>query len=202
MTSCATCGRMIPDNATSCPNCGALTEFGRSSRSQSGEFQQQSYTPPNYNSGYAPPQQGQQFGYNPQQGYAPPQQQGYAQHQGYAQQPNYGQPYQQSGINVTVTNNTTTHSSTPVIVELLLNIFLGIYGVGWLMAGETTTGVILLICSFMDWFIWGMLFVFTLGLGFICWGPLLIAAIIVNAILLNKTLKRKASQVIMVQQRY
>ncbi len=196
MTSCATCGRMIPDNATSCPNCGALTEFGRSSRLQSGEFQQQSYVPPDYNSGYASPQQGQQFGYNPQQGYVPPQQQGY-----YQPQPNYGQPYQQSGINVTITNNTTTHSSTPVVVELLLNIFLGIYGVGWLMAGETTTGVILLICSFMDWFIWGLLFVFTLGLGFICWGPLLIAAIIVNAVLLNKTLKRKASQVIMVQQR-
>ena len=37
------------------------------------------------------------------------------------------------------------------------------------MAGETKTGVILLICSFMDWFIWGLsFFVFTLGLRFIC----------------------------------
>lgn len=203
MITCATCGRMIPDNATSCPNCGAITELGRASRSQSGEFQQQqqSYMPPDYNSGYVPPQQQQQqqpYGYNQQPGYAPPQQ------QGYAQQPNYG-PYQQpqGGVNVTVVNNATAgHSNTPVIVELLLNIFLGIYGVGWLMSGNTTVGVILLICSFVDWFIIGILAVLTLGLGFFCWGPFLIAAWIVNAIMLNNSLKRKAAQVVMVQQRY
>lgn len=202
MITCATCGRLIPDNATSCPGCGALTEFGRATRSQSGEFQQQGYTSPDYLSGYAPPT-GQSSGYNPQQGYVPPQQQyGYQQQQGYAQQPNYG-PYQQGGVNVTVVNNATaSHSNAPVIVELLLNIFTGIYGVGWLMAGETTTGIILLVCSFVDWGIWGALFVFTLGLGFLCWGPLLIAAIIVNAILLNNALKRKASQIITVQQHY
>lgn len=186
MMTCTTCGRMIQDNATSCPYCGALTELGKASQPQGNYYQQQqqqSYMPP------------QQPGYNPQQGYVPPQ-------QGYYQQPNYGQPYQQAGINVTVTNNTTSHSSTPVIVELLLNIFLGVYGVGWLMAGETTTGIVLLICSFVDWFIIGIIAVLTLGLGFFCWGPLLIAAWIVNAILLNNALKRKASQVIMVQQRY
>src|SRR5579863_8093003 len=186
MITCATCGRMIPDNATSCPNCGAITEFGRSSRSQSGEFQQQNYVPPDYNSGYIPPQQQQQSGYNQQQGYAPPQQ------QGYGQQPNYN-PYQQGGVNVTVVNNATSgHSNTPVIVEVLLNIFLGIYGVGWLMSGNTTVGVILLICTFVDWFIIGILAILTLGLGFFCWGPFLIAAWIVNAILLNNSLKRKA----------
>ena len=104
---------------------------------------------------------------------------------------------------MTVVNNATSgHSNTPVIVEVLLNIFLGIYGVGWLMSGNTTVGVILLICTFVDWFIVGILFVFTLGLGMFCWGPLLIAAIIVNAILLNNSLKRKASQPILVQQRY
>jgi hypothetical protein len=106
-------------------------------------------------------------------------------------------------VNVTVVNNATTgHSNTPVVVEVLLNIFLGIYGVGWLMSGNTAVGVILLICSFVDWFVIGILAVLTLGLGFICWGPLLIAAIIVNAILLNNSLKRKAAQVVMVQQRY
>jgi len=186
MMTCANCGRMIQDNAMSCPYCGALTELGKASQPQSGYYQQQQQ-------GYIPPQQP---GYNPQQGYVPPQQ------QGYAQQPNYGQPYQQSGVNVTVVNNASTPNNTPVIVELLLNIFLGIYGVGWLMAGETTTGVILLICGFVDWIIIGALAVLTLGLGLVCWGPLVIAAWIVNAILLNKALKRKASQVIMVQQRY
>ncbi|HLJ36166.1 MAG TPA: hypothetical protein VKU38_21085, partial [Ktedonobacteraceae bacterium] len=119
------------------------------------------------------------------------------------QQPNYGQPYQQSGVNVTVVNNTSTHSNTPVVVEVLLNIFLGIYGVGWLMAGETTAGVIMLICSFVVyWPLTIAIGIFTLLIGYACWGPLIIAAWIVNAILLSNALKRKASQVVMVQQRY
>jgi len=184
MMNCATCGRMIPDNATSCPYCGALTQLGRASQPQAGYYQQPGYMPP------------QQPGYNPQQGYTPPQ-------QGYYQQPIYGQPYQQSGVNVTVMNNTTTQSSTPVVVEILLNIFLGIYGVGWLMAGETTAGVIMLICSFVVyWPLTIAIGIFTLFIGYACWGPLVIAAWIVNAIMLNNALKRKASQVIMVQQRY
>lgn len=184
MMTCANCGRMIQNNAPSCPYCGALTALGSASQPQAGYYQQ----------GYMPPQPG----YNPQQGYVPPQ-------QGYYQQqpPNYGQPYQQSGINVTVTNNTTTQSSSAVVVELLLNIFLGIYGVGWLMAGETTAGIIMLICSFVVyWPLTIAIGIFTLLVGYACWVPLIIAAWIVNAILLNNMLKRKASQVIMVQQRY
>src|SRR6266480_1471186 len=54
--------------------------------------------------------------------------------------------YQQTNLNVTMLN---TNNSTPIIVELLLSIFLGIYGVGWLLAGETAVGVILLVCSFV-----------------------------------------------------
>src|SRR5437763_12451968 len=75
MTNCESCGRVIPDNAVVCPNCGAVTS---ASWSQS---QPPSYTPPQQ--GYMPPQQGfmppQQQGYMPpqQQGYMPPQQQGY-----------------------------------------------------------------------------------------------------------------------------
>ncbi|HVB24919.1 MAG TPA: zinc-ribbon domain-containing protein [Ktedonobacteraceae bacterium] len=184
MMTCATCGQMIPDNATSCPYCGALTALGRASQPQAGYYQQ----------GYMPPPQ--QPGYNPQQGYVPPQQE-------YYQQPNYGQPYQQNSINVTVTNTASSQSSSAVVVEVLLNIFLGIYGVGWLMAGETTTGIIMLICSFVVyWPITIAIGIFTVFVGYACWFPLLIAAWIVNAILLNGALKRKAAQVIMVQQRY
>ena len=206
MMKCDTCGQMIPDNAHTCPTCGALTALGRSSQSQGGYYQQQQ-PQGNYQQGYgAQPNYGQQ-GYNAQPNYG---QQGYNAQPNYGQQqynaqPNYGQPMygQQGGINVTVTNNAPSHSSAPVVVELLLNIFLGIYGVGWLMAGETTTGIILLVLSFVDWGVIAALAVLTLGLGFVCWGPLIIAAWIVNAILLNKALQRKAAaQVIMVQQRY
>ena len=107
--------------------------------------------------------------------------------------------YPQQGVNVTVVNNAGTKNNTPLIIEVILSLF-GIYGVGWLTAGETTTGVILLICSFVVyWPLLILIAVFTLGLGLACDFPLGIAAIIINAILLNNTLNRKAAQITMVQ---
>ena len=109
----------------------------------------------------------------------------------------------QQGVNVTVVNNPGTNkSNTPVLVEVLLNVFLGIYGVGWLMAGESTTGIILLICSFvLYWPILIAIIVFTFGLGFFCDAPIWIGAVILNAFLLNSALNRKASQITVVQTR-
>ncbi len=139
-----------------------------------------------------------QGGYAPQQqAYMPPQQ-----NYGYQQQ-QYGTPmYQQPGVNVTVVNNPgATKNTTPLIVEILLSLFLGVYGVGWLMSGETTVGVVLLICSFVIY--WPLLIaiaVFTLGFGLICDFPLAIAAIVINAILLNSALNRKLAQQITVVQ--
>ena len=112
----------------------------------------------------------------------------------------YPPPYA-PGVNVTVVNNA-NKSNTPVLVEVLLSLFLGTYGVGWLMAGETTTGIVLLICSFVIF--WPIVFlsiVFTLGLGLFCVIPLEIGAVILNAVLLNSTLNRKATQITMVQAR-
>jgi hypothetical protein len=102
--------------------------------------------------------------------------------------------YQQAQINVTVIN---ANNNTPLIVELLLSIFLGIFGVGWLMAGEVVTGVILLVCSLFIYLplliISIFIAVFTFGFSLFCTGPMVIGAIILNAILLNNKLKRKAS---------
>jgi len=101
--------------------------------------------------------------------------------------------YQQPNINVTVVN---TNNSTPLIVELLLSIFLGIFGVGWLMAGETAVGIILIACSliiYLPLFILSVFVAFfTFGLSLFCTGPMVIGAIVLNAILLNNKLKRKA----------
>ncbi len=200
MTNCESCGRVIPDNAVVCPNCGAVTSASWS------QPQPPSYTPPQQ--GYMPPQQGfmpPQQGYMPpQQGFMPPQQQGYMppqqgfmspQQQGYMPPQQYPNPSYQQGVNVTVINNPGQNkSSTPVLVEVLLSLFLGIYGVGWLMAGETTPGVILLICSFVVyWPLVIMIAVFTLGFGLFCDVPMAIGAIILNAVLLNNTLNRKAT---------
>src|SRR5947209_1463564 len=156
MMTCESCGWSIPDNAVACPHCGTPTQASRSMPQQPDYMSpQQGYMPPPQQ-GYMPPQQG--YMPPPQQGYIPPQQQGYMQQQ-------YAPPMYQQGVNVTVVNNT-SKSNTPVLVEVLLNVFLGIYGVGWLMAGESTTGIVLLICSFvLYWPILIALAVFTLGLG-------------------------------------
>jgi len=109
--------------------------------------------------------------------------------------------YPPQGVNVTVVNNASTKNNTPLILEVILSLF-GIYGVGWLMAGETTIGVILLICSFVIyWPLLILIAVFTLGFGLACDFPIGIAAIVINAILLNNMLNRKATQITMVQTR-
>src|SRR2546426_558185 len=72
--------------------------------------------------------------------------------------------YQQPNINVTVVN---TNNSTPLIVELLLSIFLGIYGVGWLMAGETAVGIVLIACSLI---IYLPLFILSVFVAFFTFG--------------------------------
>jgi len=195
--NCESCRGILPDNALVCPNCGAATSASQP-RPQLPSYTppQQAFMPPQQNYGYAPqygsipPQQN--YGYAPQYGSIPPQQ-----NYGYAPQ----QAFMPPGVNVTVVNNA-NKNTTPVLVEVLLSLFLGIYGVGWLMAGETTTGIVLLICSFVIyWPFVILLIVFTLGLGLFCVVPLGIGAVILNAVLLNSRLNRKAAQITMVQAR-
>jgi len=141
---------------------------------------QQQYTPPPQQ-GYMPPQQ--QY-MPPQQGYMPPQQQ--------------YMPPQQGGVNVTVVNTgAAQQSKTGLIVEIILSIF-GIYGVGWLISGETTVGIVLLICSFVLYYPAVIILgIFTLGL---CDIPLVLGAIILNAVMLNNALNRRAKQQVTIVQ--
>ena len=191
MMNCESCRGILPDNALVCPNCGAATSASQP------RPQLPSYTPPQQ--AFMLPQQN--YGYAPQYGSIPPQQNyGYAPQQAFMPPQPYPPPYP-PGVNVTVVNNA-NKNTTPVLVEVLLSLFLGIYGVGWLMAGETTTGIVLLICSFVIyWPFVILLIVFTLGLGLFCVVPLGIGAVILNAVLLNSTLNRKATQITMVQAR-
>jgi hypothetical protein len=187
MTNCERCGKDIPDNVAICPNCGTVTLTARDKPQPPTK-----YGP--YSAGYSDAPPG--YTYPPQQYYPAPPQQGYGpQQQNYGYGQSYYTPpvFQQTTVNVNIGNPPTTNN-TPVIVEVLLSLFLGIYGVGWLMAGETTVGVILLICSFLlYWPIFILGTIFTLGLGLFCLGPLAIGAVIVNAILLNNKIKQKAS---------
>ncbi len=199
--NCTRCGTWLPDNAAICPTCGTINSAawpggGVQQPTNYGQYQPGGYGGPPLQQQQAPYEQG----YGPQAGYMPPQP-----NYGYALQPNAAPPYQyQPGpVNVYVNNPpiATRDNSGPLIVEVLLSLFLGIYGVGWLMAGETTVGVILLICSFVVYLptlILGT--IFTFGIGLFCLVPLAIGAVVLNAVLLNNALKRKVAQVMMFQE--
>jgi hypothetical protein len=185
MANCRNCGNPIPDTAAVCPNCGLsisapppIQEQPGYGSSQSGYMAQpqQQYMPPPQPQ-YAPPQSGYM---PPQQQYMPPPQAGYM------------PPQQPGGVNVTVVNTgAPQQSKTGLIVEIILSIF-GIYGVGWLISGQTTVGIVLLICSFVVYYPAVVLLgIFTLGL---CDIPLVLGAIIFNAVMLNNALNRKAQQ--------
>lgn len=80
---------------------------------------------------------------------------------------------------------------TPLIVEIILNVF-GIYGVGWLMLGQLTGGLILLIVSLLLWPVVFLMSILTLGAGLICLGPVAIVALAINLVLLQQAVKRRA----------
>jgi hypothetical protein len=217
MSSCERCGKEMPENAAICPSCGTISSASQfphdyGSNPSSGSNYAQGYGSPQQPSMYQPPQS-QGYG-SPQPPMYQPPQPGYGQQYQapmYQPQPGYGQPYNmpQQGyqqpvsvvsVNVNSSGSGTATNSTPLIVEVLLSVFLGIYGVGWLMAGETTTGVILLLCSvflYLPIIIVGT--ILTIGTGLVCLGPLAIGAMILNAVLLNNSLKRKAQASVVVQ---
>ncbi len=194
MMTCERCGKEIPDNIAICPNCGTITSTVRAGT-------QPTTTHGPYSGSYidVPPD----YAYPPQQNYTTPPLKEYRSPQqdyGYGQSYNTPPVYQSAVYNVTVVNTT---NNTPLIVELLLSIFLGIYGVGWLMAGEVAAGVILLICSLVVYLplLLVSIFIafFTFGFSLFCTGPMVIGAIVLNAILLNNRLKQKAAQYVTAQ---
>jgi len=79
-------------------------------------------------------------------------------------------------------------------IEFILSL-LGIFGIGWLLAGETIVGILLLTGSIVIYWplmIWGTLVTF--GFGLICLGPLAVTCVMCNALLLNLCLKRKMAR--------
>lgn len=110
--------------------------------------------------------------------------------------PGPGSPHFAPAPGITVSNK----NDSGLIAETILSLF-GIFGVGWLLAGETTVGIVLLVCSvFVYWPLMILGTAFTFGFGLICLGPLAIGAIILNTVLLNNTLNRKATKFVVVQQ--
>jgi hypothetical protein len=188
MTTCERCGHDIPENIAICPNCGTVSLQAKNNPSPATSYGAYSEGVPSPSPGYAE---------NTQRDYPTPQAQSYRpQQQSYSNRQSYNAPpmFQPAPFNVTVIQ---TNNNTPLIVELLLSIFLGIFGGGWLIAGDVFIGVILLVCSL---FIYLPLLIisifiafFTFGLSLLCTGPMIIGAIALNALLLNNRLKRKAA---------
>lgn len=195
MNTCERCGNKIAENAKICPVCGTVrgqpqasrqpfTNYGQYPQSNIGEAPSSTpgQTPP-YTI-YTQPQTYQELsrevfiGYNPHYSYGaqqPPPRNGYALPPMDAQMP-------------------TNKNNSALIAEILLSLF-GIFGVGWLMAGETAIGLILLLGSFL--FYWPVILLGTVvtdGFGLICLGPLAIGAVILNIVLLSSVLRHKAAR--------
>jgi len=104
--------------------------------------------------------------------------------------------YQPSQVNVTIVNNfasSPSKKSSALLVEIFLSL-IGIYGVGWRMAGKKTVGTVLLIGSIIYWVLALKFIILTWGFGILCLCPVSFILIIVNAILLNNSLNRQATQ--------
>ncbi len=80
-------------------------------------------------------------------------------------------------------------SSGPVIVEVILGLF-GIFGVGWLAAGKTPIGLILLVLSAAWWIVAAFAAVHTVFVG--CCGiiPLNLVFVAVSASMLHNAMRR------------
>jgi hypothetical protein len=99
-------------------------------------------------------------------------------------------------INASAMTDFTSTSSydKALAVEFILSLF-GIFGIGWLLAGETVIGFLLLICSVLIyWPIMILGTLLTLGFGLMCLGPLAVSCVICNTLLLNLCLKRKIAR--------
>jgi hypothetical protein len=87
------------------------------------------------------------------------------------------------------------NSNAPLIVEVLLSLFTGIFGVGWLLIGKKRAGTLLLAASLIFYLplliLSYTLAYFSYGLSILCTGPFTIAAVLLNGFLLRKTMQRK-----------
>jgi hypothetical protein len=193
--TCERCGKAMSVNSAICPSCGTVVQssatYGQYSSREFDDVQPM----PTYDQGIPPQPDLWPPPPEPRMYYPPPRQDA-----GYRPSFNPNTAYQPGAINVTVVNNFTTPSSSTKSGALLAEIFLslfGVYGVGWIIGGETTTGIVLLVCSFvLIWPLAAIIAVFTLGFGIIfCDLPLAIGLIVLNAVLLNNVLNRKARPV-------
>lgn len=185
---CQRCGNDVPENSSICPACGTVLSGVKKSSQPSTTYGQF----PQHDPGMHPSDQ-----HGASHSAQPPLPQ-FAQQAGPDTAKNTPFYYQSSPHNGPGYHPPFATSSTPpfskdtaMVTEFILSLF-GLFGVGWIIAGSTATGIILLIGSiFIYWplMIGGV--VLTRGIGLLCLGPIAIGAIILNILLLMMTLRRK-----------
>jgi hypothetical protein len=77
--------------------------------------------------------------------------------------------------------------TVPLLLEAIPGFF-GVYGIGWLVSGFTSTGLMLLIGGIIFSVVMLIITIFTLGFGLLCWGPINLVVMITSTIILNKRL--------------
>ena len=80
-----------------------------------------------------------------------------------------------------------------LFIEVVLSLFVGIFGVGWLLLGKKHTGTLLLVSSILFYLplliiSYGLAY-FSFGLSVLCTGPLAIGAVLLNAFMLHKSIQ-------------
>jgi hypothetical protein len=100
-----------------------------------------------------------------------------------AQQPGYYQPMAPMA-------QQQDNSTLAIVLEVIGGLF-GIYGIGWLVAGFTSTGLFLLIGGIVWVVIAIVLSIVTLGLFALCIFPINLAVLITSTLLLNNKLKQR-----------
>src|SRR5579884_1545428 len=175
---CEHCGEALPETSTVCPACGTPrgkrtgqhpTIYGKSLHENLG--------------GPSPYKQVNVGAYT---SYLSPQMYEEAAHQA-PYRSSFVSPHQFSARLHTshITPVQTPDLSNALTIEVVLSL-IGIFGVGWLMAGQITIGVLFLLGSIL--FYWPMLILstmFTDGLSLLCLVPMAIGLIIFNTVLLN-----------------
>ncbi len=193
---CERCGSEIEDSASICSSCGSITTRARSASHQHTNY---GHYPQN---GFGEDFSSQQ-GYRPQafappaRDYAPPTRQEHTRYKRGAPEYQAAHNYQAHTTNTPAAGGAmfTNKNNSALIAEIIFSL-IGLFGIGWIIAGETVIGVILLLCSiFIYWPIMILGTIFTFGYGLICLGPISIAGIIINTLALNAVLNRKASSI-------
>lgn len=80
------------------------------------------------------------------------------------------------------------------MLEILLSLFTGIFGVGWLLIGKKRTGTFLFVASLIFYapllIVSYALAYSSYGLSILCTGPFITGAVALNAFILHKTIQR------------